>query len=270
MNARAQSPDKEFFLTELSVQETDITSVHNAFSNAEPSLLLDAVLLIDPSWSSSPLGITGQSRDILLNRIQATLDVMYALEPIIEPDRNQLIIPWQDFCISEDGSAISRGLGSCVLNCDQLEDARTTARRFGGAIWSVPRLLRFLDEGRHPLETLEASGLLAPIQALSAKAWPEALGYMVWLPSNLCCLERYSVLASIFWAMTASGFGFTRGRTDKPVMHYDSFKHDFSFFAEYVEKMELLADVMNYNTWLEAIQAGEALCQEDSSVSKKL
>lgn len=264
MEACSHHLPKEFFFAELEVRETDITSVHDALSHADPHLLLDAVLLIDPSWNASPLGVTGQARTVLLERLTATLEVMHALEPLVDHGLGQLIIPWQDFSASDDGSVIARGLGSCILHCNHVQLAQAQAARFEGLGLSVPCFLQALDGGSHPLEAFEDTGLLDPVSRISTESWPQALGRTVWLPRTLCQLERYSVLASIFWAMTGTGFGHGRNRAGFPADCSHDLRQDLSFFAEYAEKMDLFADVLNYRNWLNVIQAGERLCNRNA------
>lgn len=251
---------EEFFLSDLKVEASDITSLHNAFAHADPDFLLDAVLMADPAFRCSPAAICGSARDRLLRRVGATLELMYSMEPIVEESRTQLIVPWQDYRCAEEDQQIVRGVGSCILEFGSLPEARAELERYGGRLLTMPAFAALVDEGDHPLDALEQSGLLEPIQIISLESWPEALGRCIWLPSTLCELERYAVLASVFWSMTYGGFACCTQSSGVREGHRAPSCSSTSLWAEYAEKMELFAEALSYNAWVETVRAGEALC----------
>lgn len=250
---------QEFFLTALKIEDKDITSLYDAFRRADPSCLLNALLLIDASWRSSPSSIHGQARQSLVRRIEASLNLMHALDPAVGRICNELIIPWQDFHSSDDSRQIARGLGACILDCNSVQAADSEVSKLGGHIFSMSGFHERIQGGEDPLEMLESIGLLKPISIISMESWPEIMGRTIWLPSSLCTLEWHSVLASVFWSMTYSGFGDAIDR-DARMGRQAQISDDVALF-DYKKKMDLFADVLNYNNWVDTVRAGKDLAE---------
>ncbi len=259
MCTTSSTQSQEFFLAALKIEDKDITSLYDAFRRADPSCLLNALLSIDHSWRSSPSSIHGQARQSLVRRIEASLNLMYALDPAVGSICNELIIPWQDFRPSDDGRQIARGLGACILDCNSVQLADSEVSKLGGNIFSVSGFHERVQGGEDPLEMLENIGLLKPINIISMEAWPEIMGRTVWLPSSLCTFEWHSVLASVFWSMTYSGLGNAVDH-DARMGKQGQVSDDMAFF-DYKKKMELFADVLNYNNWVDTVRAGKGLVE---------
>lgn len=248
-----------YCFTQTHVDPKDITCVHAAFKQLDPKKLLGVLLQDQLAWRIDPRLLTGSVRRHLLARTSSTLDLMYAFDPDISASFNRIIIPVQTFEYAGCGNGFTRKMRSVIL--DVSKTSAYSCRQADYAL-SIPEFLQKVNASEDNPSQFEAACITSS-GTLIGTPWAHVLGHALWCPSHLTEYERYSLCASIFWVMTFNGFAETALDCRKADISFDdeddARQDDAWFFEEQQIKMARLAELFNYNSLIDAMNASESL-----------
>ncbi len=220
-------------------------------------------------WNITVNGMGEASRSSLLGKVESTLALM---KLIARPERasattatlSKVIVPWEWFSVA-DNRGFMRHIDARVMKCAHLRNAERTITSFGGKISAVSDLQTALRShgGVHPLDDMQERGLFEPISIFADSPWPYVLLQRIWLPKTLCEREKYAVLADIFWTMTHGGFPRTEDGcfTDYETSCTSSCTIPASFESDYTQKLRNIAELLNYNSWVDTVQEVAQACK---------
>lgn len=262
------------------------TSLKNAFRSCNPELLLDVLLDCEAGWGISYRDIGASAKETLLEKLISTLALMQSVgDKILTSDDSvfqstgdecgesvfgregvlqKMIVPCETFQVSDDGKSFTRQLEAKLLDCSKIKDAFNLIEEMGGRLRQsslcLPRLP--FDHGESPFDLACETGLLADIDILEDEPWIVSLQRRIWLPHIFCERERYCILASVFWAITYKGFfGIAAEEVLNEQCPNDCFVSFEHFDGAYEKRMSDMADVLNYNGWVDSIEALACLCE---------
>lgn len=206
-----------------------------------------------------------------------------------------LVIPLEWYEVEDACGMIRHRLGAALLSSEAASVAQEVLNRSGGyayelaEVYAAERLVPAIGS----LQPWAWEGLRASACWFSVEPWQRIVQTPIWLPEALEPKERYLVLAHVLWMMTRCGLGAataTEGLREAnreaqrsrlvPVprrlvdpaegeegpeplfagasMALDAF--DLSPFEEsYVQRLSNIVRLLNYNCWIDALEACVAL-----------
>lgn len=236
-------------------------------------------VLIDtqPGWEISCRSLGSSAKDALLVKVKATLHLMDSIANTTctcsaSPDAPSLhapiIIPWEWFSVASVPGEFIRRVDARILKCSYLKKPEVLDELLMAKASDVSELKEVLESNGnvHPFLEVQEKGIVNPISSIIDIPWAESLRYKVWLPPTLCQREKYCVLANAFWAMTYNGFPATaQDIPENPLCKSAAFSQSTfcsdAFEREYLEKMEELVDLLNYNSWVDAMRSIWCACR---------
>lgn len=260
MSAIASNVTVRFCLSDVEVSSSDVGTVKEFLSKADPAVLVDHILVGQAGWGCEIADIDGAAKSMLIDRVCSILELMSEMEADVDVDPGSILVPWQWFDTSDRFGGFRRFVGAALIRFDRLSLADRAIARMGGYAETVSamREASSLIGGIAPCSELSDIGAATDIADISGESWPKVLGRSLWLPRALSVTERAMALSHIFWNMTYMGFGVDwKGAYARPQGHAlgDHVKEDIEFQC----KMEAFVDLLNYNSWLSCIDAAKEL-----------
>lgn len=205
---RGESPSLHLTFRDLVVREEDVTTVAEALGECSPDDLLVAVMRHEAGWAMRAEALESRTHAMLARKIADALDAMAGTEAKVRDGPiDQVIGPfWRFRTVGRDGLELAFGAAlygrSGASAAENLLDAG-----MGRAVtWDgLLRLARLFD-GCPESEAVGCRSLRSSTERLSRMPWEQAMGLSLWLPADLSEMERYAVLAKVFWALTYHGF----------------------------------------------------------------
>ncbi len=264
-----------YFLEDIQVQPEDITTLYEALCKCDPELLLEAMMFKWYPFQSKPVPLGNTVKIHLLKKLKATLSLMSSLDPKLDAYIEQIIVPYQSFYKGIEIDSIKRCVFTRILDIEAYLSLRAEiidrdyvhdSPKSYAEIFS--RLSRdFQSHVELSKKISDANVFLPGYTTLSNDPWPQSLGRQIWISSSLCEYERYSVLADVFWAMTAKGL-FGDLKTFLQMCTYSNRNsHSASdeeckvkdFYDAYESRMNRFVDAMNRGSLYEMADAAALL-----------
>ncbi|MDO4290308.1 MAG: hypothetical protein Q4C41_03645 [Eggerthellaceae bacterium] len=303
MGEHSRNRFRQFCLSELEVDRSDVTTVSEALRACEARLLLPLVMRAEAGWRVSPDALDGACRKTLLRKIEAALSLMGSLSPSGGAHAEDVIVPWERFEVCDANGVLLRRVGAAVLDEGDAASMRLLlhggARRVADLACLDVAAKRFAPAGEG--DAWRWRNLAQSLVPLAFEPWEETLARRIWLPRSLCEKERYYVLGSVFWAMTYLGFNAASRVRVKEGSHAGRFSERFversaegfaspcggkgayafspeaplgsalpsdagaRFDADYLHRLMRAAQLLNYNSWIDLLEAFTALVPLDQA-----
>lgn len=299
MAANARNRFHQFCLSELEVDRSDVTTVGEALRVCDARLLLPLVMRAEAGWRVSPDALDGACRRTLLRKIEAALNLMGSVSPRGGARAESIVVPWERFEARDASGALLRRVSAAVLDEGDAAPMRLLLQGGARRVADLARLdaaaKRFAPAGEG--DAWRWHSLAQSLVPLAFEPWEETLARRIWLPRSLCEKERYYVLGSVFWAMTYLGFNAasrinsTEGEDASrfAVRHAAHFvasrggEEAFAFLpeapresaspsdagvrfdADYLNRLTRAAQLLNYNSWIDLLEAFTALVPLDQA-----
>lgn len=281
----------------MQARPKDVTTVGQALAGCDASLLMECMLDMEagPRFAAEPLDEAMRfafARQVAegLEAVGRSAEGVALAEPL-----PGLIIPLEWYEVEDACGMIRHRLGAALLGAEAAGVARDVLNRSGGyayelaEVYAAERLVPAIAS----LQPWAWEGLRASARWFSVEPWQSVVQTPIWLPEALEPKERYLVLAHVLWMMVQHGFGAVvateglRGANCEAQLGWqvpvprrlvgqpeggvdpdrlfagassalDAF--DLSpFEASYVQRLSNIVKLLNYNCWIDALEAGAAL-----------
>lgn len=283
----------------IEVQKKDILTVGEAFAECDPALLLECMLDMEAGPRYAVKALPDAARYALLRQIADHLEEVAlcaaaersaALHPL-----SGVVIPFEWYEVDDASGGIRYRLGAALLREGDASYARKALSCTGGYAYELDEV--HAAEGMLPdMATLTPwawSGLRASSYVFAAEPWQSIAKTPIWLPSELSPKERHFVLAFMLWMMTAWENGMPtdakplqEGEVQAgsearawggccPAVGSDEAVSEDQLFvarssdvgssacssseASYAQRLDNIVKLLNYNCWVDALEACVAL-----------
>lgn len=287
----SHSRSRQFCFSELEVRPSDVVTVRDALLTCDVGLLLPVVVNAEAGWRLPVDGLDAACVGSLQRKVEAALHLMAGMPVSDEGLREGVIVPWEWIEVVDAQGLLRRHVSVAVFDEKDAAEADATLRQGACRVASMDGL----REAQARLALSEAGKRRSSCRSLAGSAlslafepWSEVLSRRVWLPQSLCEKERYYVLGSIFWAMTYWGFDAARVRGSSagegafrdvaeavlgmrlsegpgfselcaPLSPPSKKRCRTSLDQDYVARLERVAELSNYNSWVDVLGAVCAL-----------
>lgn len=285
--------------SKIQAQAKDVTTVGQALAECDAGLMLDCILEMEAGPRYSPDAVTDVMRYAFTRQIADDLDAAVRCGKDAEQRQAQplpgIIVPMEWYEVDGPRGSIRHRLGAALLEEGLAPSAQQTLTRTGGYAYELAEV--YAAERLVPsMGTLQAwawPGLRASAFWFATEPWSTIVQTPIWLPEGLEPKERYLVLAHVLWMMTQEGLGATAAvdgmrqaereaacnrqtpaprrlpsseAREIPVDQlFEAFTSDLdvcdlsSFEASYVQRLTNIVKLLNYNCWIDVLEACTAL-----------